>query len=83
MPTLFRSVGRIEGMLTQFLGMHEAQNKRIEDVERKQDEHGERLHVIEKKDARRMGYAAGVAAVVSMVIGLGGWAFTMFLKGMH
>ncbi len=76
MSNLFRAVGRIEGMLTQFLGLHEATTKRIDAVEAKQDEHDNRIETLEKWKVKVLAYIAGA----TLVIGGIGWLADMALR---
>ena len=55
---LQRAVGRIEGKMDQFFTMYEALNSRLND-------HSDRLDVLEKGRARRLGWMAGFAAAIS------------------
>lgn len=76
MSNLFRAVGRIEGMLTQFLGFHEAQSKRIDTLEEKQDEHGSRIDALENFESKALGYATGAVLVLTAV----GWGIEVFVR---
>lgn len=82
LTALYRAVGKIEGMLQQFLGIQGEQSKRIGDVETRLEGHDTRLQGMEERAAKHLGWLAGASAVGGAVLLALVWVAEKFiLKG--